>query len=164
MDLTKVPLEELLKEVSRRKETGETQSLETCIECNLIKSLNIKGLTAADVVVEYYIDKPVEYDNGGPSFQFYFKLKGKDKLQDFYYGDHGLDYEEWQPFIPPNFAEAMENCYEYHGPGYVKGVYGFIEKLPPEKYQEALQSTLNGAFETLRKCGYTKFNQIKSPN
>lgn len=92
-------------------------------------SLCINGITCKDISVRYTDDEDGEY------FSFY--IKHDEKLYDIYY-DHSIydknfksKFHSWWPinteavddwdqngvfaFIPPGFAEAMENCYEYDG-------------------------------------------------
>jgi hypothetical protein len=157
--LKDIKLEELYAEIKRREDSGEIENFKLENKCAEIRNLKIKDFTTQDAVVKYYIESRDKYNNGGPYFQFYFNVNNK--LKDFYYGNHGLEYDEWQGFIPSFFGESSENCYEYHGEGYVKGIYGFLEKLSEEEYVKALDSTLKGALAMLSKCGYKTIKQIE---
>jgi len=53
---------------------------------------------------------------------------------EFYY-QSGLEFEDWSSCIPDDFSQLCENCYEYDG-------------------------TMEETIDTLKKCGYTYFEDI----
>ena len=70
-------------------------------------------------------------------------LDKRGKFKDFYYNS-GLEYEIFQKYIPPNFAEAMESTYEYHSG----------RTLTEEQY-------IKEAFDVLEKCGYKRIEDFE---
>jgi hypothetical protein len=127
--LIKFTDEELYAELQRRE--VDKESLHH-------KTLTIDGFTGKDVVCIQggaYDDSDLA-DEYGPSYHFYLKVDGN--LFDAYYmncctdphrmGDKEVEPSRWPEqkddeystsaalnFVPPKFAEASENCYEYHG-------------------------------------------------
>lgn len=131
--LLKFSDDELYAELNRRK--VDTDACKN-------KVLNINGFTAKDIVCmrggKYDED---EGDDYGPYYHFYLRVD--EKLFDVYYmncvtdpyrvSDKTVDPSRWPEsddgeynnnacleFIPNQFAEAMENSYEYHGETDVK--------------------------------------------
>lgn len=98
-----------------------------------IKNLSINGLSVKDVKIFYWIDS---YNVEFTTFAFFFIIDGK--CEDFYYGNHGLSFEQWNEFIPLYFHENCENEYGFRG----------------------LEEGLN----QLRKCGYNNFQHVDNPD
>lgn len=88
---------------------------------------------AAQLIIDQYA-KPYPYIQLG--------ILKRGKFKDFYYGS-GLEYNEFQKFIPEGFSEAMESTYEYH-PG---------RSLSEEKY-------IKESFDILSQCGYTRIEDF----
>jgi hypothetical protein len=151
--LAKFTPEQLYAELNRREVDKEMVAH---------KVLNVDGFTAKDVVCMQGGKYDDPDDGYGPYYAFYLKVDGK--LFDFYYqscitdpryvngkevepsrwpkGDND-DYGSYAvlELVPPGFAEAMENAYEYHGKGDIKkhlAKYGITDFRiwNPELYDE----------------------------
>lgn len=98
IDLSKISLSKLLKEVNRRKSSKVSEYIK-------IKSLAAKnGIKLAACLTDdgYSDEKPY----------IMLGVLEKDEFEDFYYGS-GLEYGEFLQYIPEKFCEACESTYEY---------------------------------------------------
>ena len=124
MNYSKMTKDQLLKEMA--KITKQLRKMQEVVDVKESHELNIGGFTCKDVAVRYG-----SYDGSGDhdaDINFSFFLKKNGKLWDFYYGKSDGEAEDWWPeaendmnmspifdFIPPGFAEACENSYEFSG-------------------------------------------------
>ncbi len=142
---------ELMSEVlkARREKTEVCQSKNRCIN----------NITTKDFVV-YWGSYGMRDRNDKPEYHFSFCIRHDGKSYDIYYEHHDTvfnggngEFHPWWPlvgkegdedwdrngafeFIPPGFAEASENSYEYHG-------------------------TVEQAVEQLKKYGFVNFQRSK---
>lgn len=131
MNLSKIPTSELLAELDRRDKKSSINNL------SKIKRLSKKNnvTLGAQLIVDSNA-----YDDEMP----YIMLGVIDNeiFKDFYYNS-GLEYEEFNKYIPDNFHEACESTYEYHsGKNQSKDEY------------------INEAFKILKKCGYVRLENF----
>lgn len=122
IDLSKIPLSKLLKEVNRRQPQDSFSKIKRLARKNKLK-------LAAQLTDGGYLE-------GMPYIML--GIMNYDKFCDFYYNS-GLDYEEFQRYIPDKFHEVMESTYEYCPEN----------NLNREEY-------VKEAFDILAKCGYKR--------
>lgn len=122
-------LREIAKTMDRLFKGEDLDSLEV----SRIKSLNIKGITAKDIKVQWY-----KY-NKSYAYSFYVMKDGED--YDFYYGKSDQYAGDWWPepedemylspiheFVPDGFSGCCENMYEYRR-GNLKEALGLFKRL-----------------------------------
>lgn len=123
IDLSKIPLSKLLKEVNRRQPQDSFSKIKRLARKNKLK-------LAAQLTDDGYVY--------GMPYIMLGILDKKDDFKDFYYNS-GLEYEQFQQYIPDKFHEAMESTYEYCPEN----------DLNREEY-------VKEAFDILTKCGYKR--------
>lgn len=136
------------------------------IEFERARTLNINGITAKDIQVVYHDI----HGDGNLNYSFYVKHDGRS--YDFYYDhskwdkSHKRTFHPWWPvkthdeygntytenddwemngareFIPPGFAESMENSYEYDGT--VEEVIKYLKNYGITDVQEYKERTDDG--------------------
>ena len=126
MNLSKIPLSKLLKEIKKRQLSQPSDNY------SKIKRLAQKNKLklAAQLTDDRYLE--------GMPYIMLGILDKKGKFKDFYYSS-GLNYEQVSEYLPESFGEACESTYEYHPK----------RKLSRKKYVEE-------AFDILEKCGYSR--------
>lgn len=104
--------EDELRNELKRRQTQEQQ--------DFINNFNIDGITVKDVIVLYF--RPWDYWESGSeeydvdkAFEYRFCLDIHEKLEPFSYGNHNIDRIELREFIPSEFHEKCEDCYEFDG-------------------------------------------------
>ena len=130
MNLSKIPLSKLLKEIERRQ-LSQPQDNYSKIK-QLAKKNKLK--LAAQLTDDGYLE--------GMPYIMLGVLDKKDGFKDFYYNS-GLEYEEIGQYIPESFCEVCESTYEYHPK----------KNLSRENY-------IKEAFNILEKCGYSRLPDI----
>lgn len=117
-----------MKELERRRLSDNYSEIKRAAEKNKLK-------LAAQLIDD-------GYEESMPYIELGF-LDKKGEFKDFYY-DSGLEYEEFQQYIPERFCEVMESSYEYHSG----------KKQTREQY-------IKEVFEILSKCGYKRLPDWK---
>lgn len=126
-----------IEDYTEKELRNELERRQTKEQQNFIKNFDIDGKTAKDVVVLYF--RPWDYWESDEydvdkSFEYQFCLDINGELQPFFYGGHDIDKDELREFIPSEFHEKCEDCYEFEGT--LEEAKKFLNSLGIERIEE----------------------------